>query len=115
MLEADPEEDVTVSVSAAHALRRVEGVDLQLEHPGGQNLQQNRVRLAGPVLIQNKKATRLTAFTKARSSRYLRWAILLHIRVRVQTEVLIQHAHNSPLVQTPRDRERVKTWSNPES
>lgn len=52
VFETDPEEDVTVPVSSAHALCGVEGVDLQLEHSGGQNLQQNRVRHLTRVLQQ---------------------------------------------------------------
>lgn len=69
MFEADSEEDVTVSVPPAHALGRVEGVDLQLEHSGGQNLQQNRVRLSDQFVVQNKNGTTLTVLTKVRTSR----------------------------------------------
>lgn len=40
VFEADSEEDVTVSVSPADALRRVEGVDFQFKHARGENLEE---------------------------------------------------------------------------
>lgn len=38
VFQANPEEYVAVPVSSADALRRVEGMDLELEHTRGQNL-----------------------------------------------------------------------------
>lgn len=42
VFQANPEEYVTVPVSSADALRRVEGMDLQLKHTRGKNLQRKK-------------------------------------------------------------------------
>lgn len=44
VLQTNPEEYVAVAVSSADALRRVEGVDLQLKHTRGQHLQKQEDR-----------------------------------------------------------------------
>lgn len=46
VLEADSEENVTVPVSSADALRRVERMDFQLKHTRGENLEEG-----GPLNI----------------------------------------------------------------